>query len=435
MNAKLRAAFEFQGGSLRSARRGGLGHDGGDHGPDEDRIDGKFANELGIWSSAPDFWVTLGWAFHCSAAHPHRWQYWKAWLECILEIMEADWDERYRLDMERHESRGGGSEREFPSLEDSILMMYVGSLRRERKNPLREILRALLAFADGTTVDGAVYKEVFGNETLTPSKNKRKRTQTLDLEHGQFGDYLDDDDVFSSSQPEDPPTPTKPGSRRRGRPNKEDDCASPATSPALAESVQIRLRLFSLLSAACFYLPNPFARLDEFYDKFATSVRGLPLDMFSLFIASHTTSLENEAYISLLRHIIDKLLPTHPDPRSVDPDTDDKNGVSIEMLECCFLPYAANKIFAEDNAKLSLVLEHMVRFLWMHTDMEYSTGLRKAVEAGIQARNEKTRSKKNGRAKSVDPAEKWARQVLDNSSQNLQIILDMMEVSDCVEVC
>jgi len=430
VNANLRAAFEFQSGSLRNARRGWLIHDvdrDSDH--DEDRIDGKFANELGLWSNSPDFWVTLGWAFHCSVTYPHRWRYWKAWLECILEIMEADWYERLRLDQRRQETCPG-EDVEFPSLQESILMMYVNSLRRERKAPLREILRALFAFADGTVVDGAVYKEVFGNETLTPSKNKRKRAQTLDLDQDQFGDYLDDDDCFSS-QNEEPSTPTKPRPRRRGKPRKTDNPAPRVASPGLAESVQIRLRLFDLLSAACHYLPDPFAPLHELYDAFATSVRGLPLDMFRLFVESHTTPLGNEVYISLLRYIIDKLLPTTPDPGSVDPATNDTDGVSVAILEHCFLPFAANKIFVEDNAKLSLILEHMVRSVWNNSHIEYSPTFRQAVERGIEARNEKTRPRKNGRPKATSPAEDATRQVLDNSSHNLNILLDLVEMSDC----
>lgn len=433
VNANLRAAFEFQSRSLRNTRRGGLGYDDArDDDLDDDRIDGEFANELGVWSNAPDFWATLGWAFHCSVTHLHRWRHWKAWLECILDIIEADWEERYQLDVRTHEACAGEEECDFPSLQDSILMMYVNSLRRERKNPQREILRALFAFADGTVVDGAVYKEVFGNETLTPSKNKRKRTQTLDLEHDQFGDYLDDE-YFHSSPIEEPSTPTKPKSGRRGRPRGAASPVPCVASPGLAESVQIRLRLFSCLSAACYYLPDPFAPLGELFDKFATSVRGLPLDMFRLFIESHTTPLRNDVYISLLRHIIDKLLSTHPDPGSVDPETNERHGVSVVILERCFLPFAANKIFVEDNAKLSLVLEHMVRFLWTYSDIEYSPTLRRAVETGIKARNEKTRPKKTGRGKPAAETDDAARQTLDNSSHNLEILLDLTEEGDHVE--
>lgn len=428
MNANLRAAFEFQSSSLRNSRRGWQHYDGeGGNDLNEDRIDGKFANEMGLWSSAPDFWATLGWAFHCSVTHSHRWRYWKAWLECILDIMEADWNERLRLDMQRLETPADEEDAGFPALQDSILMMYVNALRRERKNSLREILRALFAFADGTVVDGTVYKEVFGNETLTPSKNKRKRAQTLDLDHDQFGDYLDDDDVFSEDE-EPSSTPARPRARRGAQKTKSEHLPPRVTGPGLMESVQIRLRLFSLLSAACHYLPDPFAPLDELYDKFATSVRGLPLDMFRLFIQSHTTPLHNDVYVSLLRYIIDKLLPTSPDPRSVDPETDARHGVSVPILERCFLPFAANKIFVEDNAKLSLVLEHMFRFLWTICDMKYSPTLRVAIEKGIKARNEKTKAKKNSRGNvGGGPTEQAARQILDNSSQNLEILLDLLD--------
>ena len=202
----------------------------------------------------------------------------------------------------------------------------------------------------------------------------------------------------------------------------------------MVETVEIRLRLFSLLSAVFFYLRGSFDPIGELYDKFATSVRGLPLDLFRLFVSSHSTPLPDDVYVSFLRGIVDKLLPNHPDPGSVDPETDDHYGVSVDILRRCFLPFAANKIFTEDNAKLSLVLEHMLRFLWTRSRIPRASSLRPAIEAGIAARNEKSKSRKVGRTKNVEAAESSARQILDDSSQNLTILIELIEDSDCMEI-
>src|SRR5699024_5024712 len=71
-------------------------------GRDHDRLRGRMANEGSVWCRGQDFWSTVGWAFNTATLHPHRWRYWRVWLEYMIDVLEADWTERERLDREAH---------------------------------------------------------------------------------------------------------------------------------------------------------------------------------------------------------------------------------------------------------------------------------------------------------------------------------------------
>ncbi|KAK0621456.1 hypothetical protein B0T17DRAFT_494536, partial [Bombardia bombarda] len=490
VNANLRAAFTFgnsSSGSGRSTRpppdsdeydKDGGGWSSSSSTSASDLIESKLAREHSIWRRASDFWAALGWAFRCAAAHPQRWRHWKVWLEYMVDVLEADWDGRLEMEDDNNnnnnnnnddddddddndndnEEEGEGKESWYASLRQSLLAGYLGDLRRERKNTLREVLRALMAFVDDDDgSDRVVFKEVFEGEAVvvgSDSKGKRKRAPTVDLEKGEFGDYLDGD----NGGPKNVAT-----GRRRGKPPKTAAAAaaagmskksSPTTngtgtdtatgfafrvSDSMAETVPLRLRLFRLLSAASFYIPDVFTPVGDLYEQFADRVRSLPLPMFRLFIASHATPLPDFAHVSLLRGMIDKMLPSsggsggRPSPASADPEVDAKAGVSVPMMEKCFLPFAAGRVTVEENAKLSLVLENMLWYIYGYRDVviPYTKGLRMAVEKGIRAREDKVKRRGvgggDGQQAAVDRA---AREVLDRSARSLRLLVDVVEAQD-----
>ncbi|KAK3379344.1 hypothetical protein B0T24DRAFT_151963 [Lasiosphaeria ovina] len=471
VNTKLSAAFAFRPVSSstgRGGRGGGLHDYSGDSGSgsDSDAIAGRLATVQSLWRRAPDFWSVLGWTFRCAAAYPHRWRHWKVWLEYMIDVLEADLDERVKLDEEQHKQDVGyGREKrcQYPVLQGSLLAVYLGDLRRERKNALREVVRALLAFADDDqAADKVAYKEIFDRETVVADlsrTSKRKRAQAVvDLENNQFGDYLDGESDFDSDSADDEgadggrlktarqkkstqsEAPLRPRTTRRGRiPSSKQSVKAESAllatfrvTDSVAETVPLRLRLFRILSAASYYLPDPFARVDDLYEKFSDRIRALPLPMFRLLIESHSTTLPHYVYVSLLRHIVDRLLPAHhPDPSSVDPDTDAAHGVSVVMLQLCFLPFAANRISAEDNAKLSLVLENMLWYIYVRSaaDVVYSDDLRAAVETGIKAREDKIKSSRRGAAagaSKADGAEKAAQDALQRSAKSMRLFVDIL---------
>lgn len=134
----------------------------------------------------------------------------------------------------------------------------------------------------------------------------------------------------------------------------------------------------------------------------------------------------------VLRDVIEFLLPrSSPSPGRVDPATDDSGGVSMAILEKCYLPFAANTISAEDNAKYSLILESMFSVLFTRTSPRYTDDLAEAVQHGIQAREDKTRKKKA--ASKTDNAERMAREILSRSGQRLLVLLNAL-AGDVIEV-
>jgi hypothetical protein len=446
INANLRAAFEFGGGyssgrnhttittkkrtgskgpKNRTRARDSFSPSSGDS--DGDSVGGQFARSQLLWRRAPDFWAVFGWALRCAAEYPHRWCHWRLWLEFMVGVLEADWDERLVRDEVSGRTARGKPATPYPLLSGSLLVGYLGDLRRERKNVPKEVMRALFAFSQEGDVasDWAVFREVFERETVVGrGKSKRKRGDTVvDLENGQFGDYLDGDESESSSDdglmPSAPRAQRKPGRKAKG-------VGTPAfcLTDGIAETVPFRLRIFRLLSAVSFYVPDTFESVDELYERFTDHVRGLPLPMFRLFLEARPSILPEYVQVALLRTVIENLLPTHPDPAVVDPQGGSGNAVTVRMMQKCFLPFPANKVTAEDNAKLSLALENLMWFIYSQIDVEYSEGLRKAVEAGIKAREDKIR--RRGTASKGNAPDKAAREVLARSARNLRALVEVI---------
>ncbi|AEO58028.1 hypothetical protein MYCTH_2304987 [Thermothelomyces thermophilus ATCC 42464] len=436
---------------------------------DDDESDaaltGPLARSQILFRRAPDFWAVLGWCFRCAAEHPHtRWRHWRVWLDLMVAVLEADLDERLARD--DRELEGGGSSSCYPMLAGSIVVGYLEGLTRERRSGgVREVLRALFAFSDGEVngaSDRAVFREVFERETVvgrpasgTHSKRKRGEDAVVDLENDRFGDYLDGEDEFDLElEPGDDEgrgergaegggggaIPTPPASKRKnskpGRKPKGEGTPSFTLTDAIAETVPFRLRIFRLLSAVSYYLPDAFTPVDELYERFTDHVRALPLPMFRLFVESHPSALPEDVQVSVLRAVVEDLLPPHhrPEPTDVDPESAAGTGVTVPVLLRCLLPFAAGKVTAEDNAKLSLALESMAWFVYARIGIDYSPELRRAVEKGIKAREDRIKTGgrwgrggaaaggKNGSS----PADKAAREVLARSARNLRTLVDVI---------
>ena len=353
------------------------------------------------------------------------------WLEFVVGVLEKDFDERFARD-----EQDGGEEGGYKALAGGLMVAYVEGERRERRNVLGQVLRAVFAFSDGENVvsDRAVFQEVFEREVVVGVKSKRKRGEgaVVDLENDRFGDYLDGEEEIEEDdeeeEAEDDSEPAAPWPQKGRRPKTKP---KPPTTPSftltddIASTVPFRLRIFRLLSGVAYYLPSAFAPADELYERFTQLVRGLPLPMFQLFISSRPPLLPEPLQVLLLREILDAMLPRHPDPADVDPAHGGGNDVSLLVLERCFLPFAANRVTAEDNAKLSIALESLLWFAYAKIDVEDVGGLRGAVEKGIKAREDRIKRRGGGR---VDGADKAAREALARSARNLRALVGVVEV-------
>lgn len=420
VNANMRAAFQFY-STPRWNRRSGYSSDGGLSETSQDErernpVTGSLANENSVWSRGQDFWSTLGWAFNCSTLYPQRWRYWKVWLEFMLDVLQTDWEERTRLDLEAHEENGADGPVPTKMRQESILVMYM-----EQKNGpqggFKAIMKAL--FADGGSLSTSSFHEVFDKEPRGRLKDtkKRKREDRVDVENNKFGDYLDDD-PFSSGTSE-PPTPQKPRDFRKS-------ASFGASFGGLTETIPLRLRLFKLLSAATSAL-RKLSDVDRLYDVYASSLKVVPLDMFALFVAQRRNPMPSDLHVTLIKVLFSFLLPaSYKDPRKVDPEGEAEARLSTAMLEHCYVAHAANTIGIEDNAKLSLVVEAGIQLLWACNALDYTDTFKEAVFKGIEARNNKIKRKRTGRTK-PDADDDLATEVLDASTNRLHILLQVIQ--------
>ncbi len=119
VNAKLDEAFVFT--SQKQDSDGNQDNEWGEV------LQTQLARGSSVWQRAPDFWTALGWAFRCATSYPRRWHYWKVWVGLMIEVLEADWAERARLDEETNKSSPGSASRpplagpQLPTLRGSIL--------------------------------------------------------------------------------------------------------------------------------------------------------------------------------------------------------------------------------------------------------------------------------------------------------------------------
>ncbi|KAJ4190035.1 hypothetical protein NW767_011378 [Fusarium falciforme] len=429
VNADFRTAFQFYSVPRSGRRRERIASandsdvSDAELSGDDERLRGKIANDGSVWNRGQDFWSTVGWAFNCSTMYPNRWRYWKVWLEFIMDVLEADWNERERRDKAAQQANGPESEPILTSREESIMAMYMDQ-QNGRQNGAKGFIKAL--FADGGELSSSAYREVFDKEPRGPRKQskKRKREQVLDLENDKFGDYFEDESM--SSGVSEPPTPQKPKDTR-----KLGDAG--IHSPGMVESISIRLRIFKLLSAVTWSLRKR-SELNRLYEEYTAALKLLPLPTFSLFLSQRPNILLPEALVTINKELFDLLLPSsYKNPSRVDPEGDAQGSLTMPMLEHCYVLHPANTVALEDNAKLSLVVESAIQLLWTFDMMVYSEEFEAAVEKGIKARETKAKKRRTGKMKG-DAGDAMAQDVLANSGIRLGILLETLKAIQEAEV-
>lgn len=416
LNADFRTAFQFN--TLpRWTRRGGFGSTGNNSDAsdaesdrDEDRLRGKMSNDSSIWSRSRDFWTVVGWAFRCSTLHPNRWQYWKRWLNLVFDVLERDWEERTRIDLETHDLSGRDGEAAPTSRQESIIAQYMSEM--SGRQGCKTFIRAILATGES---DAAAFPEIFDREPRGPRKssNKRKRDAVLDLENDHFGDYFDEESM--SSGVSEPPTPQK---AKDGRPK-----PAATISPGLAESVHLRLRLFKILTTAMDILQG--RDLGDLYLIFARELKMLPLDTFALMLNTRPSPLGRISQHAVVKDLLRLLL------RRIYNDIDEDNLLDIEMSKKHYICQAANTSALDDNAKLSLIVESTLQLLWLDRSPEagdFANGLAQAAEKGIMARYAQLKKKRSANSK-IQQEERHAEEVLERSGQRIKLLVEVMEVS------
>jgi hypothetical protein len=401
--ANFDKAFDFKyfdSGSRRGGRRNGTLADEGNDGPE---LDLEIAGSGSIWTKSEDFWAVVGWAFNCSVVHKRRWEVWEGWLGFMLDVLEADWEDRVRSG-----DSGHGCEK---MLQASLIVKYLeqGS---GGYGKVRRIMRSI--FADGSTESMKEFREIYKNEPKELKKKDKdggikKREVSVNIDEEVYGDYLEDDKSDSDASatiapnsvtnPIGRPTPlrharsktrsrsiSKPGSKPRSE-NESPSSTSPYTPPTPLGPISalcIRLRLLSLLTAISTHLPNAFLSISSLNNLITEHIRPLPVPLFSLLVLPSTIS--PTLPIPLLLNTLDSYIATpHQPPSSFTPLTQ-------STLQTSCLPYVATTATLADNTKLSILLESMLRRLASEGKLRMSEDLREAVEQGVRDRAEKVQS-------------------------------------------
>ncbi|OJD29177.1 uncharacterized protein BKCO1_890004 [Diplodia corticola] len=434
VNAGFANAFVFVGsGSSRSRtwrKRGAFGspRNGDSNIVEEERpIKSAVANKNSLWAKADDFWHVLGWAFICSVNHKERWERWKIWLELMLEVMEADWNERNRLHEEQL-GRDGVTTDEL--LQQSIIVQYLVTANVGSLSARRMMLRATLA--DGGVKATSEFKEVFKDELLGKKKERAKPIKEMRLEEGDFGDLEepdDDDDIDDADARNGSGLPFRKSSRNINTRRTSiislssdssddigDDGLSPVERLGGMDALHLRQRMLAFLSVIAERLPTHVTSRAQLFDSYTEHLRPLPASMFGVLI--RTSMLPVPAQCVLAANTLLPLLPHSPPHYGIVPPS------QAEWAEH-FLPYAANTHSFADNAKVSILLQQVVQITL--PEMKWNRNWVEQALKGIRARKKKARGLNKSGGGGLRSAEIVAEKVFQESEQLLLLLVQMVE--------
>ncbi|KAL9112244.1 MAG: hypothetical protein Q9227_003362 [Pyrenula ochraceoflavens] len=417
---------------------GGDEEEDGDYKPPESI---ELAHSGSIWACAEDFWHVVGWVFNCSVRHQERWERWCPWLEFVCQVLEDDWRERTKG---REDGPtivvNGIMEEEEDIPEDALIVQYIrGAAGGSGK--VRRIMRAI--FADGESKSENEFNEVFRNELKGPKvegDKVKKREVDVNIEADVYGDYLaaDEGDESSDEQNPAPVSSTKRSLRRRGgrngiqqqainqegADNNSNDEAAPGAGRISDQddhlgsptSLTLRIRLLSLLSGVSDLYPSVLGPWPELFTLFVEFIKPLPLPTFSTFVLPSTLSphFPSRAHTFLCEYLLYRLLEDTSLASDDEPFTQEK-------LENWYLPWAAAGAGVVENAKVSLLVESLLRNCARERGLMWSELLRGAVEDGIDSRIEKVeenKGRKGNAAKGEDLEYAWA--VLCESGERMR---------------
>ncbi|OLN81476.1 hypothetical protein CCHL11_09051 [Colletotrichum chlorophyti] len=432
INAGFKGAFQFHGVQYGRRRK----FEDEDDVFDGDQIgNNKMASEDSIWQRAHDFWSVVGWAFNCSRVHPHRWRFWKVWLEFMLEVLEADLLERKRLD---EEASSSSQTSQCTNLGESIIAMYVKQKTGPGRNGLKAILQAI--FADGSVTSMAKFPEIFNKETrgLPSDDKKRKRMAAVDIENDQFGDYFNED--LTDSEPSEMGTPGTPGTPRTPLTKPGE-----VVEPAMADSIPLRLRLMELLSEIAYDMPDDFMEHNDYTSELCRLLKQQPLSFFQQFIAdmgTHQGHTGGGFQIDLLTIQLDQLLPSgYVDPKTVNEVEGFGIVINADVMESCYLAHHANTVDPDDNARVALILENLLYKLARQDVRDAAERLRAAAVEGIEARKGKAKMRGSNRRAAGTPSRRgrgrkgpsardlYARETMESAGERMLLFIDIMGAS------
>ncbi|PNS19082.1 hypothetical protein CAC42_1818 [Sphaceloma murrayae] len=430
-------------------------------------IDGHISTKVAtsdcIYERAEDFWQVIGWAFNCSVRHEKRWQRWRIWLDTMLDLLETDLDWRLAETARRREvlqrktnedapgkAKGshnqkenihrstngsrkrvkGADQQETDLVAEALLTKYL-TLRSGGRGEKKRIIRAI--FANGSKQSMSEFKEIWKNETKPPKEASpdRKPERRLDVQNDEWGDYMDMDDDDAASE-----TQAQLGRRRTGRhheaPTKDgsdDDDSTDELDESLTytiadyggiSSILLRQRVLGLLVKYVEIYPIGFVDTIELFDLCTEIIRPLPLHTFLHFVTPSAPYIANphaqgNLLLDLLRVITGR-----------EPKAFKKGVIDQDDLEQHYLPVTASQSNAVDNAKVSVMVEALMRLLWKEGALDARESLREAAAEGRTARLDKVKSYARRKTQRFAELAEEAQDVLTESSKRIAVVVDVV---------
>ncbi|KAG9645646.1 hypothetical protein KCU95_g3321, partial [Aureobasidium melanogenum] len=370
---------------------------------DEHKFSINIANKGAIWNLAEDFWAVVGWAFNCS------------------------YDLAERISAAKPLNNDGKEAAANTLLSESLIAQYCLTAGDGRAGK-RRVMRAVLA--NGCKKDLDEFREIWKNETKPPKEKKVEELaprKTIDFDKEEYADYMDMDE---SEEEEDdlPSTPRATNSarqsRKRGRPSSAtpdpdaDNEYSTSSDYGGYEAVRLRQRLVALLTQISFHYEHAFMEVEDCFDLVTEFLRPLPLDIFMLFVSPPTPWLEPHSHASLCQNLLRPIISSEAPIYHADTMT------QIEF-EKHFLPYPANYTNYVENARVSLLVEALLRLLFRHSALIVNNSLKKKLDEGIKAREAKA---KFGARKLVgikEAEEEKAVKMLANSAIRMRMVVQV----------
>ncbi|TQS39319.1 hypothetical protein Golomagni_00159 [Golovinomyces magnicellulatus] len=343
---------------------------------------------------AKDFWQVVGWSFNCSLRYPERWKYLKVWLDYMVDVLEADFQERERLDLEwmglsSYPADEGQEHRSSKFLSQSLIVSHLSGVHG-KSSAARRIVHSI--FADGDNDSLKSFPQVFPNETKILKTSKGQGLRNKDWKSYFSTDHAQDLDVeiFQLS----------PNYHLEEAENNSMLKDSPMTAAESwmggTEAIILRQRLVNLLSNTAKKLPCYFIQYNYLQVLLYDFIRPLPLSVFSFFLScSDSSHISEVVYVSLCQMLLSRLLPRcAPNPTTFITKNAINNSLSQVVLEKCYLSFAALTSSSHDNATVSIIVENLLRLLIKKKACRYSTTLKSALENGITAREEKIKKQR-----------------------------------------
>ena len=165
--------------------------------------------------------------------------------------------------------------------------------------------------------------------------------------------------------------------------------------------------------------PAYFTTLEDLLDLYTEFVRPLPAPLFSAFISPASPYLSSYTQTSFNRTLLRPLL-------GLSDKGNDTTLLEQNQLENDYLLCSANSTTVSDNAKVSLLVESLLRSLLNDGALQLTRSLQQAVEWGVEARRNCADCDARKKVTERRREEEWNQMVLEMSAARINAVLDIL---------